>query len=74
MRPDDPLKNEPVVETLRGLMERLCAPDLTVAESQALRPRLFTLLEAIEAEKRRKGGPIGGERKITREPKRYLVV
>jgi hypothetical protein len=31
-------------EELRGVMERLCAPDLTLAESVALRARLAELL------------------------------
>lgn len=33
------------IEQLRCLMERLSAPDLTLAEAKALRPRLSNLLE-----------------------------
>lgn len=74
MRPEETLERMRVVETLQGLMDRLCAPDLTAAESQTLRPRLLQLLEAIEAEKRRKAGPVAGDRKATREPLHRLAV
>ncbi len=75
MAPNNFRENDQAAETLRGLMDRLCAPDLTAAESQTLRPRLFQLLEAIDADKRRLGsGPSGGDRRITREPKRFLTV
>jgi hypothetical protein len=30
---------------LRGLVERLCGPDLTLAEAKALRIQVLTLLE-----------------------------
>jgi hypothetical protein len=33
------------IDALRGLIERLCAPDLTVAEAKVLRARLSDLLE-----------------------------
>jgi hypothetical protein len=33
------------IDALRGLMERLCAPDLTLAEAEVLRARLSDLLE-----------------------------
>src|SRR5512135_2961939 len=36
------------IEALRGLLERLCAPDLTLAEAKPLRNRLFDLLEQID--------------------------
>ena len=58
------------IETLQGIMERLCAPDLTVAEAQALQPRLFRLLETIEAENRREMS----DRKASRDSQRCLVV
>jgi len=37
-----------LVQTLQGLMDRLSSPDLTVAEANDLRPRLFGLLETID--------------------------
>ena len=43
------LEKARIVQSLSGLMERLSAPDLTAAESEVLRPRLFRLLQAIEA-------------------------
>ncbi len=70
---EEPREKKLVVETLQGLMDRLCAPDLTAAESQSLRPRLFQLLESIEADKRRKG-PASSDRKVTREPLRCVTV
>ena len=33
------------IDALRGLIERLCAPDLTLAEATVLRARLPDLLE-----------------------------
>jgi hypothetical protein len=36
-------------EALRGLLERLCAPDLTPAEAKPPRTRLFDLLEPAGA-------------------------
>jgi hypothetical protein len=36
------------IEALRGLLDRLCAPDLTLAEAKPLRSRLFDLLERID--------------------------
>ena len=33
------------IDALRGLIERLCAPDLTLAEAEVLRARLSDLLE-----------------------------
>ena len=33
------------IDALRGLIERLCAPDLTLAEAKVLRARLSDLLE-----------------------------
>ena len=33
------------MEILRGLIERLCAPDLTLAEAKVLRGRISDLLE-----------------------------
>ena len=42
------LEKARIVQSLTGLMERLSAPDLTAAESEVLRPRLFGLLKAVE--------------------------
>ena len=36
------------IKSLQGMMERLGAKDLTLAESLKLQPRLFELLKAIE--------------------------
>ena len=36
------------IEALRGLLERLGAPDLTLAEAKPLRTRLFDLLERTD--------------------------
>ena len=33
------------IDALRGLIERLCAPDLTLAEAEVLRGRISDLLE-----------------------------
>ena len=33
------------IDALRGLIERLCAPDLTLAEAKVLRGRISDLLE-----------------------------
>jgi hypothetical protein len=41
------------VEVLRGLIERLSAPDLTLAEAAVLRGRLSDLLERDERPSRR---------------------
>jgi hypothetical protein len=37
-----------LLHSLQGLMERLSAPDLTVAEANDLRPKLFGLLRSLE--------------------------
>jgi hypothetical protein len=37
------------IETLRGLLEPLCSPDLTLAEAKPLRARLSRLLERIDS-------------------------
>jgi hypothetical protein len=42
------LEKARIVQSLAGLMERLSAPDLTAAESDVLRPRLYGLLQVIE--------------------------
>ncbi|HEU5003819.1 MAG TPA: hypothetical protein VFW71_13745 [Actinomycetota bacterium] len=44
--PDD---RQALALSLSQLMDRLCAPDLTLAEAQALRPRLGQLMAAAEA-------------------------
>jgi hypothetical protein len=44
------------IEALRGLLERLCAPDLTLAEAKPLRTRLFDLLEQIDRGTKPAGG------------------
>jgi hypothetical protein len=36
------------IEALRGLLGRLCAPDLTMAEAKPLRARLIDLLGQID--------------------------
>ena len=36
------------IAALRGLLGRLCAPDLTLAEAKPLRSRLFDLLERTD--------------------------
>ena len=38
------------IEALHGLLERLCSPDLTLAEARPLRARLSRLLERINPE------------------------
>src|SRR4051812_6744412 len=38
------------IEALRGLLGRLCAPDLTLAGAKQLRTRLIDLLEQIDQE------------------------
>jgi hypothetical protein len=43
------------IEALRGLLDRLCAPDLTLAEAKPLRTSLFDLLERTD----RGMGPTG---------------
>jgi len=37
-----------IVETLRGLMDRLTSPDLTLDEANHLRPQLFGLLATLD--------------------------
>ncbi len=37
-----------LIEALRGLLDRLCAPDLTLAESKVLRECLSDLLDQRE--------------------------
>ena len=44
------------IESLRGLLDRLCAPDLTLAEAKPLRTRLFDLLVRIDEGKAPTGG------------------
>jgi hypothetical protein len=44
-------------EALRSLMERLCAPDLTLAEAKELRGRLSDLLETNDREAGPETGP-----------------
>ena len=39
-----------LVQALQGLMDRLSSPDLTVAEANDLRPRLFGLLDTIDGQ------------------------
>jgi hypothetical protein len=36
------------IEALRSLLDRLCAPDLTLAEAKSLRDRVSELIERIE--------------------------
>lgn len=47
----NPTHETRTIQTLHALMERLSDPNLTAAEAQALRPRLFQLLESIERDK-----------------------
>jgi hypothetical protein len=35
------------IETLRGLLDRLCSPDLTLGEAKVLRSQVFDLLKRI---------------------------
>jgi hypothetical protein len=37
-----------MIENLQQLLDELGAPDLTIAEANVLRPRLFDLLEALD--------------------------
>ncbi|QDV37596.1 hypothetical protein [Tautonia plasticadhaerens] len=43
------------IEALNGLLERLCSPDLTLAEAKDLRGRLAGLVD------RRDGTPVDGK-------------
>jgi hypothetical protein len=45
------------IEALRGLLDGLCAPDLTLAEAKPLRTRLFDLLERTDRGTEPAGGP-----------------
>jgi hypothetical protein len=45
------------IEALRGLLDGLCAPDLTLAEAKPLRTRLFDLLERTDRSTEPAGGP-----------------
>jgi hypothetical protein len=36
------------MESLRRIMDELCAPDLTIARANAIRPKLYDLLELGE--------------------------
>jgi hypothetical protein len=38
-----------LVEALRRAMDELCAPDLTLVQSEILRPRVHRILEALRA-------------------------
>lgn len=38
------------IETLRGLMDRLCSPNLTLGEAKVLRNELLDLLERIDSQ------------------------
>jgi hypothetical protein len=73
MRPPYPTERALIVETLQGLMDRLAAPDLTVAEAQDLHPRLFQLLETIEVGRYPRYGPTG-DRKAGRDSGCCLAV
>jgi hypothetical protein len=45
------------IEALRGLLDGLSAPDLTLAEAKPLRTRLFDLLEWTDRGTEPAGGP-----------------
>ena len=45
------------IEALRGLLDGLCAPDLTLAEAKPLRTRLLDLLERTDRGTEPAGGP-----------------
>jgi hypothetical protein len=45
------------IEALRGLLDGLSAPDLTLAEAKPLRTRLFDLLERTDRGTEPAGGP-----------------
>lgn len=47
-----------LARTLAALMDRLCAPDLTLAEARDLRSQLGRLLPAAEAVGERAGNPL----------------
>jgi hypothetical protein len=53
--PDD---RRALARSLAQLMERLCAPDLTLAEASELRPRLGTLMAQAEAASRVEPGRV----------------
>jgi len=42
------VENAKRIEALRGLLDRLCAPDLTLSEAKAVRSGLSELLERPE--------------------------
>jgi hypothetical protein len=45
MTPDE--ERAAQIETLRGLLDRLCSPDLTLGEAKVLRNQLLDFLERI---------------------------
>ena len=55
------------IDALRGLIERLCAPDLTLAEAKVLRSRISDLLE-------REDQPTGSGQTASPWPGRWITV
>lgn len=73
MRPYYPTEKASIVTSLQDLMERFCAPDLTVAEARDLHPQLARLLDSIEGQTPRKVAG-SGDRKVSRDPNCCLAV
>ena len=45
-----PVSTQPrMIETLQGMLEELCSPDLTLGRAKALRHRLTRLLETMNS-------------------------
>lgn len=61
------------LDRLQCLIDRLSAPNLTIAESQDLRPILLRLLESIEVERTNRGTP-GAGHTAAREASRCAAV
>jgi hypothetical protein len=62
-----------MVQAIQGLVERLAAPDLTAAEARVLRPRLLSLLEAIEPRPPGRA-TLAADRRVARGPGACVVV
>jgi len=57
------LKQVRTIETLRGMLDELCSPDLTLGRARVLRRRLAQLLEALKTkgEEAGDGSAVPGE-------------
>ena len=42
-------KTKPMLEVLEGMLDELCSPELTLDRAKILRPRLFAVLDALDA-------------------------